>query len=420
MMDVKDAIRNFYDSLTLQHKLCKDIREEVPVEDVNRAVDVLANYLKRDGIVRRIHVISKGRSRLSTLSPMQWLYNQCVDNNPFAISTLEDSIVQHLSNESLAIINSASGETDKVNKYLKEAIKRKSELFLITEDEEAAAYRLVETAGGLTIVLGSTRKSDSELTEKYEDLLPLGSPFEYQSMIFLDSLIPEVVKRIEGTYDGGCSEYYRMLDALENSVKLVCNRGWVEDGFLRNWIYQLTDRHGEYIFCGFSRSGHIADEIKIRFRHLVGPHVCTYGGSDQGKLKTGDVLFIVSGTGNTLDVIDAAKDALCLYEEGGELKRKSGPKQPIDIFGISANPNSLLRGALATVGQQDNLLLVPVPQEYEELYEELDIYVIESNSKKVRHPIFENVAYVTGNAIISALEAEKGVIGQVHFKEEHQ
>lgn len=412
----------FYRSIRLQNRFLEDLRQ-IDRDRINELVDFFAKYLTDDIPHRSIHVLSKGRSALSTFSFLQGLYDTTFKISKrsgkfrFDPATLRDGVIKYLGSSSLALAVSGSGETTEVVRYLEDAVKCKSRTVLITASKDSTAFEVMKKAGGFVFLMESKREG-SKVDEGQKMLSPLGSEFEFKAWILLNSLIPEIESRLLGNYDESCPEYENRFNLFLDNIKLL-ETDWIEEEALTNWIDRLTNRHGLLVFYGITKSGHVAEQFEMRFAHL-NKKVFMLDDSNRKPFRYGDALVVISGGGNTEDVNEAAIEALGLEVENGELRYKTPRKRIADVFGITANKNSRLRKILEFAGQEENLLILPIIEGYREGFLKTMPQTVmrPSDFGRWRIPIFETSAYVIANAIVAQIAENEGILPQF-LKEQH-
>ena len=368
-------------------------------------------------IYRRVHVLAKGRSALSTFSFLQGLYDMTyraskgTGSYRFDPATLRDGVIKYLGKNSLALAVSGSGETLEVVRYLKDAINAGSRTILITASRSSTCYDLMKESDGLVFVIESQSKV-SKMDEGYLKLLPLGSEFEFKVWILLNSLIPEIEARILGEKDSSCSCYKERFDVFYENIKLL-EDDWIANDQLEGWISRLLDRHGLFVFYGITKSGHIAEQFEMRFAHL-NMQVFMLDDSNRKPLKYGDALILVSGGGNTEDVNSAIMETLGLKLVGDELKHRVVGRRIADVFGVTANQDSKLMEIMKFVGDEENILVLPIVEEYSEEFSKKISQTIMRPSEfgRWRIPVFETSAYVLTNAIVAQIAENEGVLPQ--------
>lgn len=419
-MDV--GVRAFYDSIKLQLSFLEDVKK-IDIESVDRIADAFVDYLTSDITHRNIHILSKGRSDLSTQSFLQGLYNvtfKVSENYRFYPSTLRDGVLKYISGSSLCLIASGSGKTKEVNRYLESAIGKDARLVLITGNDSSPAYKMVTEAGGDVLLLKSHSKYSEDVEEATKSLSPLGSEFELKTWLFLNSLVPEIRTRLQGNVDHTCPEYRKRLGVFEENARLLADSNWIDDAVLADWIEGLTNRHGLFTFYGVSRSGHVAEQFEMRFAH-ANKKVFMYDDSNRKPFRAGDAGMVLSGSGNTEDVLDMVTNALGLTEEGDGYKITRTDRDMVQVFGLTMNSVSKLTRALETRGQVGNLLVLPMNPEYKGTFLDStsNSIISPSDIDIFRTPIFETSAYMVSNAIVAQVGHNDGIIPHIYFGKEH-
>ncbi|NOZ76751.1 MAG: SIS domain-containing protein [Euryarchaeota archaeon] len=420
-MDVPEEVRTFYESIRLQMAFLDDVASlECP--EIGEVADTFCDYLSSDITHRTVHILSKGRSNLSAQSFLQGLYNvtfKLSERHRFYPATLRDGVLKYISGSSLILAASGSGETKEVNRYLRTAIDYGAKIVLITGKEGSTAYNLVKDAGGCVVILKSHSKEDREVDEAIQELSPLGSEFELKLWLFLNALVPEIRGRLEGKSGTACPEFRRRLEVFEENLRPLLE-DWVDHQYLSNWIKRLTNRHGLFVFYGVSRSGHVAEQFEMRFAH-ANKSVFMYDDSNRKPFRAGDACVVLSGSGNTLDVLDVTMDALGLTEEDGEIKRVRADRAGVDVFAITMNRSSRLTRLLEFVGQEENILYLPIKKAYEKAFIDStsNSIISPTDIDKFRIPIFETSAYMVTNAIVAQVGEDEGIIPHKFFRREH-
>jgi len=404
----------FFQSIKHQRAFLDELRE-IDRKEVGALADYFARYFSDEISYRRVHVLAKGRSALSTFSFMQGLYDMTYKASEgtgsyrFDPSTLRDGVIKYLGKNSLALAVSGSGETVEVVRYLKEAISAGSRTVLITASKESSSYDLMKESDGMVFVMESQSK-DTQIDEEYMKLLPLGSEFEFKVLILLNSLIPEIEARLLGKKDDTCPYYEERFNIFYENIKLL-ESGWIGKDQIEAWIERLLNRHGFFVFYGITKSGHVAEQFEMRFAHL-NKQVFMLDDSNRKPLKYGDALILISGGGNTEDVNGAVMEMLGLKMEGNDIKYKVKGRRLLDVFGITANENSGLMKIMRFVGEEENLLVLPIVENYKDgLSKPVPQTILRpSEFGRWRIPVFETSAYVLSNAIVAQVAENEGIL----------
>jgi D-arabinose 5-phosphate isomerase GutQ len=411
----------FFESLRLQEQFLEDIKK-IEAEKVGHLARIFTDYLGSEITHKSIHVLSMGRSALSTQSFLQGLYNETfklASKHWFYPATLRDGVIKFIDEDSLTLIVSGSGETKEVIRYLETAIRFGSRLVLITGNEDSRAYRKVTEEGGYAFLLESRSKESQEVQESFTRLSPLGSEFELKVWLLLNSLVPQIISDLEGRTGRERSDYMERLEVFQRNFRLLRETEWIGKQQLDRWIQRLTHRHGLFVFYGVTRSGHVAEQFEMRFAH-ANKNVFMLTDSNRKPFKHGDVCILISGSGNTDDIIDAALDALGAVEEGGTIRFLRG-RPSAEVFGVTVNRNSHLKRILEAAGQEENLLYLPVEENYLRDFtnSSSNSILYPSEIDRYRIPVFETSAYVVTNAIVSQVGHNEGIIPQVFFRGQH-
>ncbi|MFQ5888044.1 MAG: hypothetical protein ACE5HY_05055 [Candidatus Hydrothermarchaeales archaeon] len=409
-------INIFYQSIERQCTFLDELRD-IDRKEICTLADYIAKYLSERMAYRRIHVLAKGRSALSTFSFLQGLYDMTYKASKgtgkyrFDPATLRDGVIKYIGKNSLALAVSGSGETVEVVRYLKDAITAGSRAVLITASKESSSYNLMKESNGLVFMMESQSKV-TQIDEGYMKLLPLGSEFEFKVWILLNSLIPEIEARLQGRKDGSCPEYEKRFNLFYENIKLL-KSDWVSKNEMKDWIERLLDRHGLFVFYGITKSGHIAEQFEMRFAHL-NKKVFMSDDSNRKPFKYGDALIVISGGGNTEDVNGVVMEALGLKLEGNKIEYEVPGRRLADVFGITANENSKLMEIMRFRGGEENLLVLPIVQDYKEGFSKTVPQTIMRPSEfgRWRIPVFETSAYVLTNAIVAQVAENEGVLPQ--------
>lgn len=411
----------FFDALKLQDRFIQEVAE-LELEKVDALAAILSDYLKGRASHKSIHVLSKGRSALSAQAFLQGLYNEVArfPEYRFYPATLRDGVIKFIDGESLTLVASGSGETKEVLRYLETATRCGSRLVLITGKRDSSAYKMVTEAGGEAFVMESQGKYDGALGDSVPQLSPLGSEFELKVWVLLNSLIPEVLARLRGEGGKACTAYRERLGLFQENVRLLHETRWVGDEALCSWIDRLTNRHGLYVFYGVTRSGNVAEQFEMRFAH-ANKSVFMLDDSNRKPFRYGDACILVSGSGNTDDVVDAATDALGVVSHGGKLGFLGEGGERAQVFAITVNQQSRLRQIMEFAGQGKNLLHLPVKESFLRDFTNSSSNSIINPSEldRFRIPVFETSAYVVTNAIVAQVGHNEGIIPQIFFKGQH-
>ncbi len=404
----------FFQSIKRQRAFLDELKE-IDRKEIGALADYFARYFSDEISYRRVHVLAKGRSALSTFSFLQGLYDMTyraskgTGSYRFDPSTLRDGVIKYLGKNSLALAVSGSGETVEVVRYLKEAIGAGSRTVLITASKESSSYDLMMESDGMVFVMESQSKV-TQIEEGYMKLLPLGSEFEFKVWILLNSLIPEIEARLLGKKDDTCPYYEERFNIFYENIKLL-ESGWIGKDQIEVWIERLLNRHGLFVFYGITKSGHIAEQFEMRFAHL-NKTVFMLDDSNRKPLKYGDALIVVSGGGNTGDVNDAVMGTLGLKMDGDNIAYKIEGRRLLDVFGITANENSSLMKIMRFVGAEKNLLVLPIVESYKDGFSKTIPQTILRPSEfgRWRIPVFETSAYVLTNAIVAQVAENEGIL----------
>ncbi|MFQ5975733.1 MAG: SIS domain-containing protein [Candidatus Hydrothermarchaeales archaeon] len=394
-----------------------DELRDIDQKQVCTLADYIAKYLSEDMSYRRIHVLAKGRSALSTFSFLQGLYDMTYKASKgtgrfrFDPATLRDGVIKYIGKNSLALAVSGSGETAEVVRYLKDAINAGSRTILITASKESSSYDLMKESNGLVFVIESQSKV-TQIDGGYLKLLPLGSEFEFKVWILLNSLIPEIEARLLGSKESSCPWYKERFDIFYKNIKLL-KGDWIGRNGIEAWIERLLDRHGLFVFYGITKSGHIAEQFEMRFAHLD-KKVFMLDDSNRKPFKYGDALIAISGGGNTEDVNGVVMEALGLKMGGDKIEYKVPGRKLADVFGITANKNSKLMEIMRFGKEEKNLLVLPMVDDYREEFSKTISQTIMRPSEfgRWRIPVFETSAYVLTNAIVAQVAENEGVLPQ--------
>src|SRR3990172_1608726 len=91
----------FFDAIKLQDRFIQEVAE-LELEKVDALAAILSDYLKGKAPHKSIHVLSKGRSALSTQAFLQGLYNEIArfPEYRFYPATLRDGVIKFIDGES--------------------------------------------------------------------------------------------------------------------------------------------------------------------------------------------------------------------------------------------------------------------------------------------------------------------------------
>ncbi|MEA2045891.1 MAG: sugar phosphate isomerase [Euryarchaeota archaeon] len=353
-------------------------------ENVNLFVESLASFLAGDGRNKFVYGLAAGRSALSLYSFLQLLHNHFETVFP---CTLEDPVQKHFltSRNNLGIAVSGSGETPAVNKYIEDIKNQGGDIRLITANENGTAYRLVDgyDKGSILVIEGKT-KYDTDHTPTSK-LSPMGTEFELEVMVFLNAVFTEILSGVEGTCDGSCRDYLSVVQDFVDHCHLVAQMDPVRLG---RWFDRLFPRSGRYIIGGVGRSGLVARAFEMRFTHL---NKTSYWDRDFNtpSFQIGDVYIPITGSGNTYECLQGTKSAF---------------KNGADVMPITLNNNSRLVEIMEVKGRSDDVVFIPVKQEFADIFHNDDegtTSSLASDYSRLRYPIFELNATIFTNSVVA-------------------
>ncbi|TRZ68056.1 MAG: sugar phosphate isomerase, partial [Methanothrix sp.] len=354
-------------------------------ENVNLFVESLTSFLARDGKSKFVYGLAAGRSALSLYSFLQLLHNHFENVFP---CTLEDPVQKHFltCRNNLGIAVSGSGETPAVNKYIEDIKNQGGEIRLITANENGTAYKLVDgyDKGSILVIEGKT-KYDTDHTPTSK-LSPMGTEFELEVMAFLNAVFTEILSGVEGTTcNDSCKDYLSVVQDFVDHCHLIAQ---MDPDRLERWFNRLFPRSGRYIIGGVGRSGLVARAFEMRFTHL---NKTSYWDRDFNtpSFQIGDVYIPITGSGNTYECLQGTKSAF-----------KSGA----DVMPITLNNKSRLVELMEGKGRSDDVVFIPVKQEFADIFhndDESTTSSLASDYSRLRYPIFELNATIFTNSVVA-------------------
>ncbi|MGC9514690.1 sugar phosphate isomerase [Methanocrinis sp.] len=355
---------------------------KLDLECVNAFADSLASFLISKDERNFVYGLAAGRSALSLYSFLQLLYNHF---NAFPC-TMEDPVQKHFrhTRKNLGIAVSGSGETPAVNKYIEDIMNQGGEIRLITANEEGTAHRLVEDyENGSVLVIEGKTKYDLDMT-RTSKLSPMGTEFELEVLAFLNAVFKEVQARIEGVPNATCESYLSTIKDFAGQCRLISR---IDEGRLSDWFERLFPRSGRYIIGGVGRSGLVARAFEMRFTHL---NKTSYWERDFNtpSFQIGDVYVPITGSGNTYECLEGVKSAF---------------KRGADVMPITTNPSSELVELMADNGREEEIIFIPVSEEYLDQIcgsRRTTSWLVSEYSMH-RYPIFEINASIFTNSVVA-------------------
>jgi len=165
--------------------------ERLPSRLRKREVDMFVETLIG---ARRVFVVGAGRSGLVGKAFAMRLMHL-----DFDVYVVGETITPALRPGDILIALSGSGETDLTVESARIAKKRGAKIIAITSYPNSSLARLanlVVTVPGRTKVAKTTRFMRRELAGEHASLAPLGTLFEIGTMVFLDSVIATLMRRL--------------------------------------------------------------------------------------------------------------------------------------------------------------------------------------------------------------------------------
>ncbi|MGC8597802.1 MAG: 6-phospho-3-hexuloisomerase [Thermocladium sp.] len=170
------------------------VLDKLRPEEVNRFVDELIDAYKSG---HKVLVVGMGRSGLVARGFAMRLMHL-----GFKSYVLGETITPSIGDGDVVVAISGSGATSLVIAAAEAAKKMKSTIIAITSYSDSP---LAKTADAVVIVPGRTKVARiddyfaRQILGLHEPLAPLGTLFEDTAMIFLDSVVAELMKRLNKT-----------------------------------------------------------------------------------------------------------------------------------------------------------------------------------------------------------------------------
>lgn len=186
-MILENAIEEILKSAELSLK-------NIPREQVQKTIDLL---VEAKGKHKKIMVIGVGRSGLVARAFAMRLMHL-----GFRVYVVGETITPALNNGDILFAISGSGETTFVVAAAEIAKRVGGTIIALTSFPESKLGKLAQHVIHLPGRVKTDRSADyfsRQILGEHEPLLPLGTLFEISSMIFLDSLIIELMHRIGET-----------------------------------------------------------------------------------------------------------------------------------------------------------------------------------------------------------------------------
>lgn len=356
--------------------------------------DSIVSFLSKEEQNKFVYGLAAGRSALSVYSFLQLLQNHF--DNVFPC-TLEDPVQRHFNRKrlNLGLAVSGSGETPSVNNYIKDVIRQGGEIKLITANRQGTAYSLVDDYENGTVLVIEARTKHATDKDRRSRLSPLGTEFELEVLVFLNSIFKDVQSRLQGVCDDTCPEYRKMILDFEESGKLIAEMG--KDP-LERWFDRLFPRSGRYVIGGVGRSGLVARAFEMRFTHL---NKISYWEKDFNtpSFQIGDAYIPITGSGNTYEILEGAASAL---------------KRGADVMPITSNSESKLIDLMKVSGRLDDTIFVPVSPEHSDIFRvpngmSTTSWLV-SDFNKYRYPIFEISTSIFTNSVVAVGAEFLGIV----------
>lgn len=172
------------------------VLDKLRPEEVNRFVDELIDVYKSG---HKVVVVGMGRSGLVARGFAMRLMHL-----GFKSYVLGETITPSIGDGDVVVAISGSGTTSLVIAAAEAAKKMRSTIIAITSYSDSP---LAKTADAVVIVPGRTKVARiddyfaRQILGLHEPLAPLGTLFEDAAMVFLDSVVAELMKRLNKTED---------------------------------------------------------------------------------------------------------------------------------------------------------------------------------------------------------------------------
>jgi len=384
-------IDTFRDATALQCGFLEKLLH-LDMSDVASFSDAIVSFLRSSNENKFVYGLAAGRSALSLYSFLQLLQNHF--DNVFPC-TLEDPLQNHFDNskKNLGIAVSGSGETPSVNKYIYDVISHGGSIELITANKDGTAYDLVKDyeKGSILVIEGRTKyATDKEMRSR---LSPLGTEFELEVLAFLNAVFMDVQMRLQGVCEKSCPKYRSTIVDFEENARLMMD---MDGERLERWFGRLFPRSGRYIIGGVGRSGLVARAFEMRFTHL---NKSSYWDRDFNtpSFQIGDVYLPISGSGNSYEILEGTLNA---------------QRRRADVMPITSNPDSNLVSLIERSGNADDIVHIPVKEDYREIFQGkmTPTSWLVSNYSKYRYPIFEINTSIFTNSVVAVGAQFLGIV----------
>ncbi|MBN1322664.1 MAG: sugar phosphate isomerase [Methanotrichaceae archaeon] len=384
-------IETFRDATALQCGFLEKLLH-LDMSDVASFSDAIVSFLRSSNENKFVYGLAAGRSALSLYSFLQLLQNHF--DNVFPC-TLEDPLQSHFDNskKNLGIAVSGSGETPSVNKYIYDVISHGGSIELITANKDGTAYDLVKDyeKGSILVIEGRTKyATDKEMRSR---LSPLGTEFELEVLAFLNAVFKDVQMRLQGVCEESCPKYRSTIVDFEENARLMMD---MDGDRLERWFGRLFPRSGRYIIGGVGRSGLVARAFEMRFTHL---NKSSYWDRDFNtpSFQIGDVYIPITGSGNSYEILEGTLNA---------------QRRGADVMPITSNPDSNLVSLIERSGDADDIVHIPVKEDYREIFhgKMTPTSWLVSNYSKYRYPIFEINTSIFANSVVAVGAEFLGIV----------
>ncbi len=179
--EVKQAMKQMIEKLNEAAGKISHRQVEKLIEEINRAKKIFIMGAGRSGLVGRAFAM-----RLMHLG--------------FNVYVVGETVTPSLEPADLVIAVSGSGSTKSIAEWAEIAKKMKARLAAITANPESRIGRIAD----VVVVLPVKTKEreikgyvERQLVGEHKSLAPLGTMFELTAMLFLDSLIAELMLRLD-------------------------------------------------------------------------------------------------------------------------------------------------------------------------------------------------------------------------------
>ncbi|MHA2297906.1 MAG: SIS domain-containing protein [Candidatus Hodarchaeales archaeon] len=354
---------------------------------------------------RTVHITGMGRS-----GKVGVIFGNMLKNQGYHVSLIGKTYARPVREEDLMIAFSGSGWTRTTALNLEDSLKNKAYTAAFTATQNSKIGRLADhiipvDVSDITVkekskILGSIKKEKAnsydsrQLIGKKAPLTPMGTIFELTSMFITFAITSALV------HDSPLYGFVRgASNVLNNADKTFCSITSNPD-ILKSVIILLENcssvknDNPPQVFCVGSGVSNVVGSISgMRFQHLKINMQSAY---DWRFRKDGDVLIAISGSGETIQIVDYIKQA-----------SSSGMK----VISLTSNDES-------TVAQEsDYTLLIHGREKGKSSY--VEVQPLDSVSRVGYHdPSFEYCAAVTCDAIVAQIAADLN-ISEDSMRQEH-